>query len=244
MSAANEAVVRPKASRVPGLPWLGPLFGMIKGPADFVRCYRAYGPVCRLSVLGKHYVLISGVEAANFMGTREGKDNLRSKEFWQGLIDEYGATRTLSGEDGESHKQLRAIMRKGYSKRIDQGPLRRTGLRDHRAARSTATGASARTVHVVEAMKYMVVDQLGTMITGDAPLEYVKDIRTAIIYILNVLVTRQLQEFLLKPPKYWKAKGSRHGAGAQDDPTSARARCTTTPAGGSPPGRRHHGCAH
>ena len=87
---------------------------MAKGPADFfVHCYRTYGPVCRLSILGEQYVLISGVEAANFMSTRAGKECLRSKEFWEGLVGEYGATRTLTGEDGDSHKELRDIMRKG-----------------------------------------------------------------------------------------------------------------------------------
>jgi hypothetical protein len=55
-------------------------------------------------------------------------------------------------------------------------------------------------------MQYMVVDQLGTILTGAAPLEYVKDIRTAIMYILNVLVTRQRPAILLKRPEYRKAK--------------------------------------
>lgn len=40
---------------------LGSLFGMIKGPADFfVRCYRTYGPVCRLSIPGEQYESIKG----------------------------------------------------------------------------------------------------------------------------------------------------------------------------------------
>src|SRR4029077_15886736 len=42
---------------------------------------------------------------------------------------------------------------------------------------------------------------------GAAPLEYLKDIRTAIIYILNVLVTRQRPRILLKRPEYRKAMG-------------------------------------
>src|SRR3546814_2702794 len=67
------------------------------------------------------YVLIAGVEAATFMGTREGKDSLRSKQFWEGLVGEYGATRTLTGEDGETHKQLRDVMRSGYSKESIKG---------------------------------------------------------------------------------------------------------------------------
>ena len=99
-----------RTPRVPGQPLLGSLFGMVKGPADFfVRRYRAYGPVCRLSILGQKYVLISGVEAANFMGTRAGRDCLRSKEFWEGLLGEYGAERMLTGEDGDSHNELRDI---------------------------------------------------------------------------------------------------------------------------------------
>src|SRR3546814_7802248 len=55
-------------------------------------------------------------------------------------------------------------------------------------------------------MQFMVVDQLGTILTGTAPLEYVKDIRTTILHILNVLVTRQRPKILLKRPVYKKAK--------------------------------------
>src|SRR3546814_9049665 len=95
-----------------GLPLVGSLFGMVKGPAQFfVDSYRQYGPVVRLSILGQKYVLIAGVEAATFMGTREGKDSLRSKQFWEGLVGEYGATRTLTGEDGETHQQDRKSTR-------------------------------------------------------------------------------------------------------------------------------------
>ena len=77
--------------------------------------------VFRVNVLGNKYCVIAGVEAANFLGTREGKESLRSKEFWQGLVEEYGATRMLTGEDGESHKQLRDIMRSGYSRESIKG---------------------------------------------------------------------------------------------------------------------------
>ncbi len=226
MSAADEAAVLKKTPRVPGLPWLGSLFGMIKGPADFfVHCYRTYGPVCRLSILGEQYVLISGVEAANFMGTRAGKDCLRSKEFWEGLVSEFGATRTLTGEDGESHKQLRAIMRKGYSSESIKGRYGElVAITDGALARDWSVGKE---VHVVEAMQYMVVDQLGTILTGAAPLDYVKDIRTAIIYILNVLVTRQRPRILLKRPRYKKAKSRVMELGHRMI-QSARARYATT----------------
>jgi cytochrome P450 len=190
---------------VAGLPLVGSLFGMARDPAKFfVDCYRKYGPVFRVKILGNTYAVIAGVEAANFMGTREGRDCLRSKEFWQGLVEEYGATRVLTGEDGESHKELRDIMRHGYSRESIKGRYNElVAITDGALKRDWPVG---RSVPVVEAMQYLVVDQLGTILTGAAPLEYIKDIRTMILYILNVLVTRQRPKFLLQRPQYKKAK--------------------------------------
>ncbi|MDB5988049.1 MAG: cytochrome [Nevskia sp.] len=190
---------------VPGLPIIGSVLGMAKDPAQFfVDCYRKYGPVFRVKILGNTYTAIAGVEAANFMGTREGRECLRSKEFWEGLVAEYGATRSLTGEDGESHKELRDVMRRGYSKESIKGRYNElVDLTDRACVRDWPVG---KMIPVVEAMQYMVVDQLGTILTGAAPLEYVKDIRITILHILNVLVTRQRPKFLLKMPKYKNAK--------------------------------------
>jgi len=208
MSAVQNPISppnHPPIPRVPGLPLIGNVLAMSKDPAQFfVDCYRAHGPVFDIQIFANRYTVIAGAEAASFMGTREGKDNLRSKEFWQGLIDEYGATRTLSGEDGESHKRLREVMKRGFSRDAIKGRYNElVEITDRSLRRDWQPG---KLVPVVEAMQYMVVDQLGTMITGDAPLEYVSDIRTTILYILNVLVTRQRPKILLKNPKYKRAK--------------------------------------
>ena len=190
---------------VRGYPLIGSVLGMAKDPARFfLDCYREYGPVFRVKILSKTYTVIAGVEAANFLGTREGKECLRSKEFWQGLVGEYGATRTLTGEDGEAHKELRDIMRRGYSKESIKGRYNELiAITDRSIERDWKAGELA---PVLQAMQYMVTDQLGSILTGAAPLEYVQDIRTTILYILNVLVTRQRPKFLLKHPKYKKAK--------------------------------------
>jgi cytochrome P450 len=201
----TESTVVHETPQVKGLPLLGNMLDMARGPAKFfVDCYRKHGPVFRVRILGQNYTVIAGVEAANFMGSREGKDCLRSKEFWQGLVEEYGATRTLVGVDGEPHKQLRDIMRRGYSRESIKGRYNElVQITDGALARDWKVG---QLVPVVEAMQYMVVDQLGTILTGSAPLEYVKDIRTTILYILNVLVTRQRPRFLLKNPTYKRSK--------------------------------------
>ena len=205
--ADSETPVSPplETPLVRGLPLLGSVFAMARDPARFfLNAYREYGPVFRVRLLNQTYTVIAGVEAANFMGTREGRDCLRSKEFWQGLVEEYGATRTLVGEDGETHKQLREIMKRGYSRDSIRGRYNElVDITDGALQRDWIPGTR---VPVVEAMQYMVVDQLGTILTGNAPLEYVKDIRTTILYILNVLVTRQRPKFLLQRPQYKKAK--------------------------------------
>src|SRR3546814_20883790 len=53
------------------------------------------------------------------------------------------------------------------------------------------------------------------VLTGQTPREYVQDIRTTILYILNVLVTRQRPKFLMKMPKYKRAKARMFELGHQ-----------------------------
>jgi cytochrome P450 len=202
-TVATEALKEPV--QVGGVPILGNALSMAKDPGRFFYdCYRKYGPVFRLKVMGNTYTVLAGAEAANFMGTREGRDSLRSKEFWQGLVDEWGARRTLTGEDGETHQKLRAVMKHGYSKESVKGRYNElVEITDKVLARDWPLGKS---VPVVQNMQYLVTEQLGAMLTGTSPREYVADIRTTILYILNILVTRQRPKFLLKDPRYKHAK--------------------------------------
>jgi cytochrome P450 len=199
----SEALKSPP--RVRGIPLIGNTLAMAKDPAQFfVDCYRTYGPVFRVQILNNTYTVLAGAEAANFMGTREGRDSLRSKEFWQGLADEWGAKRVLGGEDGETHNKLRSVMRHGYSRESVRGRYDELiKITDSVIDRDWPLG---KRVPVVQAMQYIVTEQLGAILTGTSPREYVKDIRTTIIYILNVLVTRQRPKFLLKDPRYRHAK--------------------------------------
>jgi cytochrome P450 len=190
---------------VPGSPIVGNALEMAKDPAAFfVNCYRKHGPVFRIKLFSQAYTVIAGVEAANFMTTREGRESLRSKEFWQGLVDEYGASRTITGEDGASHAELRNIMKRGFSRESLVGRYGElVSITDRAIDRDWRVGTA---VPVVTALQYMVVEQLGDILTGAAPLEYVKDIRTNILYILNTLVTKQRPKFMLLDPRYKRAK--------------------------------------
>lgn len=208
MSATAEIsdnIATKTTPQVSGLPLIGNTLDMAKDPAKFfVDCYRKHGPVFRINILGKPYKVMGGVEAATFMGTREGKECLRSKEFWQGLVKEFDAHLALPGADGDEHKEMREILRHGYSKDAIKGRYNQLiEITDGSIERDWKIGTK---VPVLQAFQFMVTDQLGTILTGRAPLEYVEDIRVTILNILNVLVTRQRPRFLLWNPAYRKAK--------------------------------------
>ena len=205
MTLTEPAPARPATPTVRGIPLFGSALEMGKDPAAFlVRAYREHGPVFRMKLLGKTYPVIAGADAAEFMNSREGRECLRSKEFWQGMVDEYGATRTLSGEDGESHKELRELMRRGYSRDAIKGRLPQLlEITDRVIERDWAPGTE---IPVVQGMQYLVTEQLGELLTGTAPRQYVADIRRLTLYVLNVLVTRQRPRILLQNPRYKKAR--------------------------------------
>jgi cytochrome P450 len=190
---------------VRGVPVLGNALRMGKDPARFfVDCYREHGPVFRVKVMGREHAVIAGTEAAEFLGTAEGRESLRSKEFWQGLIDEYGATRTLVGVDGAEHKELRDVMRRGYSREAIAGRLDEVVAITDRNIDSTWRPGTR--VAVLPALQYLVTDQLGELLTGAARPDYVRDIRIATLYVLNVLITKQRPRVMLRDPRYKRAK--------------------------------------
>jgi len=72
----SKALKTPPRAR--GIPLIGNVLAMAKDPAKFfVDCYRKYGPVYRVQVFNNTYTVLAGAEAANFMGTRQGRDSLR-----------------------------------------------------------------------------------------------------------------------------------------------------------------------
>src|SRR3546814_16651551 len=95
------------------------------------------------------------------MGTGNEKKSWGSKEAWEPLVKEFCASKMLTAVYGELHKQLRAVMKRGFSKESIKGryqevlDITRTALqRDWKPGKK---------VPVVEAMQHIVVEQLGTI---------------------------------------------------------------------------------
>ena len=193
-----------KIPAVKGIPFIGNTMEMAKDPAAFfVRAYREYGPVYQVNVFGRKQYVIAGVEAAKLVSTKKGRDGLRSKEFWDDFVDHFGASKSLTQIDGEEHRRLRAIMRAGFSREAANGQYHTLGrIIDESIARDWKAGTKP---GVLEAYQYMIVQMIGELMSGEAPLEYVKDIRVNILFLLNILVARVQPKFFLNSPKFKKA---------------------------------------
>jgi len=201
-----------KIPDVKGIPFVGNTFEMGKDPAAFfVRAYKEYGPVYRVNVFGRKQYVIAGTEAAKLMSTRKGRDGLRSKEFWDDFVDHFGASKSLTQIDGEDHRRLRGIMRAGFSREAAAGQYHTLAqIIDESIARDWRHGTQP---GVLEAYQFMIVQMIGELMSGEAPLEYVKDIRINILFLLNILVARVKPKVFLNSPKFKKASRRVHELG-------------------------------
>ena len=81
----------------------------------------------------------------------------------------YGASKMLTREDGEVHQRLRGVMRDGFSREAVRGRYHELAATiDDSISSKWKTGSEA---PVVEAFQYMIVQELGEILTGSAPLD-------------------------------------------------------------------------
>ncbi len=165
--------------------------------------YRNLGPVFEVSLLGKKWLVLAGPEANRFL-MREGRDCLHNDHVaWQGFAQQFGSTRALAGMDGPEHVRLRRLMRDGYSR----GQL----VKDIPQAVAIIENEMAqwlenRPVSVYPSVQRMVVDQLGTLMSGISPREHVDDILTFIHALEMVYMARMYPKFMAYTPKVRRAR--------------------------------------
>jgi cytochrome P450 len=176
-----------------------------------VEQYQRMGPIFRLGVMGDTYTVIAGKEANLFM-SREGNDHFQSKEFWEDMDRELGAETTLISSDGEVHSRLRQLQKRGYSRSAIEAHLPEVVSITRKAIASWPVGESRA---VYPFLQDVITEQLGTIIAGRAPGDYVQDVVYFVRNALLVLVTRQRPRFLLATPAYRRARQRSYELGEQ-----------------------------
>ena len=199
-SGPSSAPLPPVA---PGLPLVGGALEMYTDVLGYlIRQYQRMGPIFRVRILNDTYTVIAGPDANLFMA-RAGNDHFRSKEFWEDMDRELGGGPSLISTDGDVHTRMRQMMKRGYSRTLIENHLDEVVNFTRRAIDAWPLG-EARTVYPF--MQTVITEQLGSIIAGRAPGDYVQDIVHFVRNALLVKVTRQRPGFLLALPRYKQAK--------------------------------------
>ncbi|MCY3691544.1 MAG: cytochrome P450 [Chloroflexi bacterium] len=165
--------------------------------------YRNLGPVFEVSLLGKKWLVLAGPEANRFL-MREGRDCLHNDHVaWQGFAQQFGGTRALAGMDGPEHVRLRRLMRDGYSRGQLVKDLPQAVAIIENEMRQWPEN---RPVSVYPSVQRMVVDQLGTLMSGISPKEHMEDILTFIHALEMVYLARMYPRFMAHTPKVRRAR--------------------------------------
>jgi cytochrome P450 len=200
---------------------------MLNDPIRFLtEAYRACGPVFRLNVLNRRFVVIAGVEANLFM-VRHEREFLQSEPVMGGFGAELGGALFLAAADGETHKRLRRIQTPSYSN--EHIEARAPEVVDRMRRRLGALRVGQR-LDVQRLFQLLIVEQIGLTLHNEPALTHIADdiirvFRTA----LRVEVMQQWPRAALAWPAYRRARrrildhaadvaqAHRHGTRARPD---------------------------
>lgn len=193
----------PLPPMVPGLPLLGNALDLSNDILGYlVAMHQKYGNIFRVRLLRDVYTVIAGREANMFLA-REGSRHFRSKEFWEGLDEEFGTPYSLISSDGEIHKQLRQLQKRGYARSMIDTNYQAVVDITRRRLDAWPIGERRPALRFIQEV---ITEQLGLILIGRAPGDYIDDIGTFTRTGLLVHVTRQRPGLLLKLPAYRNAK--------------------------------------
>ena len=200
----DEPLRRPERLReipiAPGLPLLGSSLAMKKGVLAFVvRQYRDLGPVFRIRTPGRQFVCIAGPEAASFLSSH-GTRVFRSREPMANFHDLMDASSSIVTMDGVDHVTMRRVQAKGYSTRVAaDGCLDLVAIARDEIRRWPV----GKPIHVLQAARSIVAEQMGCVTTGFSPRGYTKDLCALID---GLLLSSTVSPHIMKLPRFRRAR--------------------------------------
>lgn len=189
--------------QVPGLPLLGSGLKMMNDPLSYlVSCYHQFGPIFRLRAPGREMTVMAGLEANRFLA-RAGDEHFGSESLFGGFAREMGTRVFLVALDGEEHRRLRKLMRRGYSREMLVPHVVDVIEMVRETARSWRPG---QVLTVLDVFQRLVAEQLGWALVGRKPGAYFEDVRGFLNIIMRSSVLKMWPGFMLHSPAYRRAK--------------------------------------
>jgi cytochrome P450 len=180
----------------PGLPLLGSLAPMLRDPIHFlVDAYRKEGPVFRLNVLNRKFVVIAGAEANQFM-IRNEREYLQNGPIFDGFGTELGGALFLASADGDTHKQLRKIQTGSYSNTHVESRVPEVVRAVRKRAGALKVGQR---LDVQRLFQLLLAEQVGLLLHNQGDLAHILDDLIRVFRLaLSVKVMRQWPPSVLR----------------------------------------------
>ena len=191
-----------KPPLVPGLPLLGSSLDLTSDSVGFfVKNYQQFGPIFRVQAANQSFTVLAGPEANNFM-SQVGDEYLSPHKVWTKFFPEYGTDVLISAMEGTAHRHLRQVMNRGYSR---EAILPHIPLLVKTTEQMANRWQIGQRVNIIDAMRQLVVEQLGLALANRSPDGYFYDLRRFFCTNLNVTF-KGWPQIALRHPAYLKAK--------------------------------------
>ena len=185
---ASRATLPPQAR---GLPLVGSVLDVSRDMRSFLtEQYVELGPVFRLRLAHRRFTVLAGAEANEFLNN-EGRHSMSNSEIMDSAVHQVGAKTTLINVDGTDHERLRDISRDAYSLSYFKENIAKVA---EITRREVSDWSQDKPVTGLYAMQRITTDQLGTLMSGISPHDYLDDL---IVYVRTLLLVRVAH---LRPP--------------------------------------------
>ncbi len=194
---ASEAI-----PRVPGPPVIGNTLQLAGRPAQFfTEAYQRYGPVFRVNIFFRDYVVLAGKEGFDFFA-REGERYFSRSAFYARFARELGTDRFILGEPADCHQDLRRQMRVAFSREVADPYIPDMVNAVDRRLEESRAGSTRSVMDLIADLSF---EQYGYVMCGRNLRHYFPSAHHYAHRIMNV-GAKIWPEFSLQFPRYRRAR--------------------------------------
>ena len=188
--------------QVPGLAFAANATGLVGDLNTFLRQqYRTLGPIFRVRVLNRRFIVLAGPEANRFVA--QNNTHFRTREHWLSFHADVGAMRTVISMDGPEHIRMRREQAKAYSRKLIENRLDEAlGVVQH----EIAGWSPNQPIPVQRTLQRIIIKQLAIMATSTDVTDYVDDIILFFPAMLDRHIVSRLPKVTMHLPKFRRTR--------------------------------------
>ena len=188
--------------QVPGLAFAANATGLVGDLNTFLRQqYRTLGPIFRVRVLNRRFIVLAGPEANRFVA--QNNTHFRTREHWLSFHADVGAMRTVISMDGPEHIRMRREQAKAYSRKLIEDRLDEAlGVVQH----EIAGWSPNQPIPVQRTLQRIIIKQLAIMATSTDVTDYVDDIISFFPAMLDRHIVSRLPKVTMHLPKFRRTR--------------------------------------